>query len=154
MSAATVKTRGQLVPRRQPVSSPPTHRIPLKRRKPEGVENASPPSERAQDIDGKNVSAVGFKDTTKADVSSASQSDAMAGSSEVSPPVISLASARVAAARMRETFGLTLFGFDLIVDEASGETMVIDVNYFPSFKDMEDFPQVRRVSFAPLRVSL
>lgn len=44
---------------------------------------------------------------------------------------------------MRETFGLSIFGFDLIVDGATGEALVIDVNYFPSFKDLGDFPQVR-----------
>lgn len=49
---------------------------------------------------------------------------------------------RLAARRMRETFGLSIFGFDLIVDSASGDTMVIDVNFFPSFKDLHDFPQV------------
>lgn len=43
---------------------------------------------------------------------------------------------------MRETFGLSIFGFDIIVDEATAETVVIDVNYFPSFKDLSDFPQV------------
>lgn len=58
------------------------------------------------------------------------------------PPTLSMESARLAAARMRETFGLSIFGFDLIVDKATGENMVIDVNYFPSFKDLSDFPQV------------
>ena len=47
---------------------------------------------------------------------------------------------------MREAFGLSIFGFDLIVDGLTGEALVIDVNYFPSFKDLEDFPQVRRSS--------
>ncbi|CAM9320701.1 unnamed protein product [Ectocarpus sp. 8 AP-2014] len=60
------------------------------------------------------------------------------------PPSLSLAAANLAARRMRETFGLSLFGFDLIVDRATGETFVIDVNYFPSFKDLADFPQVLR----------
>ena len=58
------------------------------------------------------------------------------------PPTVSMESARLAAVRMRETFGLSIFGFDLIVDKATGENMVIDVNYFPSFKDLSDFPQV------------
>ncbi|CAN0416661.1 unnamed protein product, partial [Ectocarpus sp. 8 AP-2014] len=57
---------------------------------------------------------------------------------------LSLEAAKLAARRMRETFGLSLFGFDLIVDRATGETFVIDVNYFPSFKDLTDFPQVRQ----------
>lgn len=60
-------------------------------------------------------------------------------------PAVSLDAARLAAVRMRETFGLSLFGFDIIVDGTSGELMVIDVNYFPSFKDLDNFPQVERV---------
>ncbi|CAM9343029.1 unnamed protein product, partial [Laminaria digitata] len=60
------------------------------------------------------------------------------------PPAVSLESAKLAAVRMRETFGLSMFGFDLIVDGATGENMIIDVNYFPSFKDLADFPQVLR----------
>ena len=55
---------------------------------------------------------------------------------------VSMESAKIAATRMRETFGLSIFGFDLIVDGATGENMVIDVNYFPSFKDLADFPLV------------
>lgn len=54
---------------------------------------------------------------------------------------VRLEDAKVAAARIRETFGLSIFGFDLIVDNDTGETMMIDVNYFPSFKDLPDFPQ-------------
>ncbi|CAM9580649.1 unnamed protein product [Ectocarpus fasciculatus] len=60
------------------------------------------------------------------------------------PPFLPLEEAELAARRMRETFGLSLFGFDLIVDRATGQTFVIDVNYFPSFKDLADFPQVLR----------
>eukprot|EP00903_Cladosiphon_okamuranus_P011547 g10870.t2 len=59
-------------------------------------------------------------------------------------PVVTLEAARRAADRMREAFGLTIFGFDLIVDGVSGEALVIDVNYFPSFKDVRDFPQLLR----------
>jgi hypothetical protein len=55
------------------------------------------------------------------------------------------------AAAIRAEFGLSLFGFDAIVprqgrcggsgsgDGASGVT-VIDVNYFPSYKEVRDFP--------------
>lgn len=57
-------------------------------------------------------------------------------------PVVTLEAARRAADRMKETFGLSIFGFDLIIDRVSGEALVIDVNYFPSFKDLGDFPQV------------
>lgn len=40
------------------------------------------------------------------------------------------------AARLREAFGLDLLGFDVICDEHSGCPYVIDVNYFPSYKDV------------------
>ncbi|CAN0300819.1 unnamed protein product [Discosporangium mesarthrocarpum] len=49
-----------------------------------------------------------------------------------------------AAERLREAFGLSIFGFDIIMESGSGDAMVIDVNYFPSFKDLEDFPGVLR----------
>lgn len=62
----------------------------------------------------------------------------------VPAPVVTLDAARKAATRMRETFGLSIFGFDLIIDGVTGEALVIDVNYFPSFKDLSDFPQVLR----------
>lgn len=58
-------------------------------------------------------------------------------------PTVRPEAARRAAARLRETFGLSLFGFDLIIDSFTGEPLVVDVNYFPSFKDLEDFPQAR-----------
>lgn len=60
----------------------------------------------------------------------------------VAPVTVTLEAARIAARHMRETFGLSIFGFDLVVDGVTGEMRVIDVNYFPSFKDLEDFPQV------------
>jgi glutathione synthase/RimK-type ligase-like ATP-grasp enzyme len=65
------------------------------------------------------------------------------------------------AKELKKTFGLTLFGFDVILpvgdDESSssafigraGKTvrsggkklMIIDVNYFPSYKEVKDFPE-------------
>lgn len=58
------------------------------------------------------------------------------------PSIVTLEAARKAAVRMREAFGLSIFGFDVIIDGDTGEALVIDVNYFPSFKDLGDFPQV------------
>ncbi|CAM9452913.1 unnamed protein product [Ectocarpus sp. 4 AP-2014] len=74
----------------------------------------------------------------------AAAAEATLPAARANPPFLSLEAAKLAARRMRETFGLSLFGFDLIVDQATGETFVIDVNYFPSFKDLADFPQVLR----------
>ncbi len=55
------------------------------------------------------------------------------------------------AMAIREEFGLTLFGFDVITptgsdpiegeEEGESPVMVIDVNYFPSYKEVPDFPQ-------------
>ncbi len=71
------------------------------------------------------------------------------------------------AALLRKEFGLSLFGFDCIIpvlssEEASGENanvkadtgrdgvsassniVIIDVNFFPSYKEVEDFPEKLR----------
>lgn len=60
------------------------------------------------------------------------------------------------AAALRDEFGLTLFGFDCIIPTSSEEEVgdsgcqcrdrrdcnieVIDVNFFPSYKEVQDFP--------------
>ncbi|KAL4448397.1 hypothetical protein ABPG75_005616 [Micractinium tetrahymenae] len=44
------------------------------------------------------------------------------------------------AAALRQQLGLTLFGFDLVFDRAAGELVIIDVNYFPSFKGIPEAP--------------
>jgi len=51
---------------------------------------------------------------------------------------------RAIGERIRETLGLSLFGFDVIVSDAAAECFVIDVNYFPSYKELEDFSAVLR----------
>lgn len=65
------------------------------------------------------------------------------------------------AKAIQEEFGLTLFGFDVIIPEhplsqneeerKEIEIVVIDINYFPSYKEVEDFPvrlrdYLRRIS--------
>ena len=58
---------------------------------------------------------------------------------------------RATAAAIRNEFGLTLFGFDAILPVQHSnsadlcgtggvEVVVIDVNYFPSYKEVCDFP--------------
>lgn len=49
------------------------------------------------------------------------------------------AAVRAIGESIREELGLTLFGFDVIVSDASQELVVIDVNYFPSYKELDDF---------------
>jgi glutathione synthase/RimK-type ligase-like ATP-grasp enzyme len=36
-----------------------------------------------------------------------------------------------------ETAGLSLFGFDIIRDSASGKYAVIDLNFFPSYRGVD-----------------
>jgi inositol-1,3,4-trisphosphate 5/6-kinase/inositol-tetrakisphosphate 1-kinase len=51
-----------------------------------------------------------------------------------------------AAQSISDEFGLTLFGFDIIVAsnkesrEVGSQMLVIDVNFFPSYKEVPDFP--------------
>ena len=40
---------------------------------------------------------------------------------------------------LKNAFGLEMFGFDVIHGE-DGEFLVVDVNYFPSYKEVKDFP--------------
>ena len=52
------------------------------------------------------------------------------------------------ASALRTEFGLSLFGFDVIIPNigtgaqgsGSDDYVVIDVNFFPSYKEVEDFP--------------
>eukprot|EP00742_Colponemidia_sp_Colp-10_P006857 GILJ01007350.1.p1 GENE.GILJ01007350.1~~GILJ01007350.1.p1 ORF type:complete len:588 (+),score=100.10 GILJ01007350.1:3-1766(+) len=48
---------------------------------------------------------------------------------------------RIAAA-ISECMGLTIFGFDLIIEARSGDYLLIDVNYFPSFRELDNFPSL------------
>jgi inositol-1,3,4-trisphosphate 5/6-kinase/inositol-tetrakisphosphate 1-kinase len=42
---------------------------------------------------------------------------------------------------LKSAFGLQLFGFDILVSEDS-KLLVVDVNYFPSFKEVSNFPSL------------
>jgi inositol-1,3,4-trisphosphate 5/6-kinase/inositol-tetrakisphosphate 1-kinase len=46
------------------------------------------------------------------------------------------------AALLREALGLSLFGFDVIQSASSGDLIVVDVNYFPSYKELDFFPEM------------
>ncbi|KAJ8646017.1 hypothetical protein MRB53_007765 [Persea americana] len=43
-----------------------------------------------------------------------------------------------AANWLRKTLNLTIFGFDVVVQEGSGDHVIVDVNYLPSFKEIPD----------------
>lgn len=51
---------------------------------------------------------------------------------------------RAIGARFRDQLQLSLFGFDVIIDDKTGGFLVIDVNYFPSYKELDDFDHVLR----------
>ncbi|XP_058103470.1 inositol 1,3,4-trisphosphate 5/6-kinase 4-like [Magnolia sinica] len=43
-----------------------------------------------------------------------------------------------AANWLRGRLGLTIFGFDVVVQEGSRDHVIVDVNYLPSFKEIQD----------------
>ena len=53
-------------------------------------------------------------------------------STHAAAPPLDMTSVRAMAAWLRTATGLTLFGFDVLVDAASGAHLVVDLNYFPS----------------------
>lgn len=43
---------------------------------------------------------------------------------------------------LKRAFGLELFGFDILMGSNSGNCYVVDVNYFPSYKEVPNFPSL------------
>jgi inositol-1,3,4-trisphosphate 5/6-kinase/inositol-tetrakisphosphate 1-kinase len=43
---------------------------------------------------------------------------------------------------LKRAFGLELFGFDILMGSNNGDCFVVDVNYFPSYKEVPDFPSL------------
>jgi len=43
---------------------------------------------------------------------------------------------------LKRAFGLELFGFDILMGSNNGECFVVDVNYFPSYKEVPNFPSL------------
>lgn len=43
-----------------------------------------------------------------------------------------------AAVWLRKKLGLTIIGFDIVVQVGTKDHVMLDVNYFPSFKDVSD----------------
>jgi len=42
---------------------------------------------------------------------------------------------------LKKAFGLELFGFDILISSEHNAWLVVDVNYFPSYKEVPDFPR-------------
>jgi inositol-1,3,4-trisphosphate 5/6-kinase/inositol-tetrakisphosphate 1-kinase len=57
------------------------------------------------------------------------------------PRVPAQAEFEAIAVAVGQAFGASLFGADVIVDSRTGECVVIDVNYFPSYRGCIDAPQ-------------
>lgn len=43
---------------------------------------------------------------------------------------------------LSKTLGLTLFGFDLIIDSATKQHAIIDINFFPDYKGWDQFYEI------------
>lgn len=43
-----------------------------------------------------------------------------------------------AANWLRRVLDLTIFGFDVVIQESTGDHVIVDVNYLPSFKEVPD----------------
>ncbi|CAN6182990.1 unnamed protein product, partial [Urochloa humidicola] len=39
---------------------------------------------------------------------------------------------------LKKLLGLTIFGFDVVVQEGTGDHVIVDLNYLPSFKEVPD----------------
>jgi hypothetical protein len=51
---------------------------------------------------------------------------------------LDVAAVEKAAVWLRNKLGLTIIGFDIVVQVGSNDHVMVDVNYFPSFKDVSD----------------
>ena len=58
--------------------------------------------------------------------------------------VVSREEVRPIVKALKQAFGLELFGFDILVKQKNHreEWLVVDVNYFPSYKEVPDFPSM------------
>jgi len=56
--------------------------------------------------------------------------------------VVTSSEIRPVVEAVRKAFGLTLFGFDMLVTIRGGKMklLVVDINYFPSYKEVSNFP--------------
>lgn len=43
---------------------------------------------------------------------------------------------------LRDTFGVSIFGFDVITNAKTGKHGIIDINYFPGFIGVDNFSSI------------
>ena len=66
-------------------------------------------------------------------------SDSSIATAAVAPP-LSMAAVHAMASWLRHETGLSLFGFDVLVEAGSGAHVVVDLNYFPSATGVDGAP--------------
>ncbi|KAJ0969359.1 hypothetical protein J5N97_022236 [Dioscorea zingiberensis] len=60
------------------------------------------------------------------------------GAQKISEKSLDLELVHQAAYCLRRTLGLTFIGFDIVIQEDSGDHVIVDLNYLPSFKEISD----------------
>ncbi|EHA8591999.1 putative Inositol-tetrakisphosphate 1-kinase 6 [Cocos nucifera] len=61
-----------------------------------------------------------------------------AGGPEAARPSLDVGLVNKAAKWLRKQLGLTIFGFDVVIQEISGDHVIVDLNYLPTFKEVPD----------------
>lgn len=74
----------------------------------------------------------GMEDSNDSDTADHVRTAPLVTSEEVKPIVEAL----------KKAFGLELFGFDILMGSNNGDCFVVDVNYFPSYKEVPNFPSL------------
>ena len=59
-----------------------------------------------------------------------------------SMPVVTVEEVKPIVEVLKQAFGLELFGFDILMGSDNGGCFVVDVNYFPSYKEVPKFPSL------------
>jgi inositol-1,3,4-trisphosphate 5/6-kinase/inositol-tetrakisphosphate 1-kinase len=65
---------------------------------------------------------------------------AMGKKQKLNSPAVCVNEIQPVVTALKQAFGLELFGFDILV--TSHEFLVVDVNYFPSYKEVSNFPSL------------
>eukprot|EP00538_Stauroneis_constricta_P006485 CAMPEP_0119558996 /NCGR_PEP_ID=MMETSP1352-20130426/11738_1 /TAXON_ID=265584 /ORGANISM="Stauroneis constricta, Strain CCMP1120" /LENGTH=740 /DNA_ID=CAMNT_0007606533 /DNA_START=110 /DNA_END=2332 /DNA_ORIENTATION=+ len=63
-------------------------------------------------------------------------------STNVATSIMTQREVRPIVETLRQAFGLELFGFDILLCDEQNELLVVDVNYFPSYKEVPKFPSL------------